>query len=749
MKSYVTSYNGLFTRRAADTPVVERIEIPIIQRDYAQGRESNGVARIRSNFLDVLQKALETGTPLSLDFVYGDVVNGTLRPLDGQQRLTTLFLLHWYLAWRADRLEQQHGWKQFAYATRPSARRFCERLVKSKPPGDVNVRAWLEDQSWFLHTWQYDPTIQSMLVMLEAIHDRFVAVDSCAAWNRLVDADAPAISFHLLPIEQMGLSEDLYIKMNSRGKPLTIFENFKARFEQVLEGSCPERVEEFAQKVDGLWANLLWPYRDDGDGIVDDQFLRYFQFVTDLCAWHDGRLPSGDLTSLAESIYGTENDNAKTHVDFLIRCFDAWVDADISKVFSETFTLTPSPLDSEDTRKVVLFGLPNTATVNLFSACCFGQMRFSWPRTLFLYAVVLHRLHSTADFPGRLRMLRNLIEASSSEIRAEKMPALVADVRTLIVEGNLDGVSAFNQAQVADERLKATMLECAPALTRHLFHLEDHPLLRGCLAAFELDQAVFERRAKAFHKIFVNKNFSLLTAALLAAGDYSRSRNRRFYQFGSGSNPSQWRELLTGASRAHLTGTREILDRLLDAVAEHDGDGRSALEAFTSRWLAANVDSEGLDWRWYFVKYPTMRSGNSGIYVGLNGVLGYSVCMLDKSQMNSWYRDPYLTAIQRESGTPSAVEDPWFTGYETEPRRMRLKVSGIEIQCVPEGLQLHAPADPSHAEAFSRFCTAREIGPDLLLKVPKVVAANGYQLDAQDRVRLGAELMRALVDDGL
>jgi len=207
--------------------------------------------------------------------------------------------------------------------------------------------------------------------------------------------------------------------------------------------------------------------------------------------------------------------------------------------------------------------------------------------------------------------------------------------------------------------------------------------------------------------------------------------------------------MYTGANRAHLAGTREILGRLLDAVAEHDGDGQSALESFTSRWLAANVDSEGLDWRWYFVKYPTMRSGNSGIYVGLNGVLGYNVCMLDKSQMNSWYRDPYLSAIQRESGTPSAVEDPWFTGYETEPRRMRLKASGIEIQCVPEGLQLHAPADPSHAEAFLRVCTAREIGPDLLLKVPKVVAAGGYQLDTQDRVRLGAELMRALVDIGL
>ena len=136
MKSYLTSFNGLFARRATDAPVVKRIEIPIIQRDYAQGRDSDAVARIRANFLDVLHDAVTTGTPIGLDFVYGDVVSGTLRPLDGQQRLTTLFLLHWYLASRADRLEQEQGWKRFAYATRPSARRFCACLVESKPPSD-------------------------------------------------------------------------------------------------------------------------------------------------------------------------------------------------------------------------------------------------------------------------------------------------------------------------------------------------------------------------------------------------------------------------------------------------------------------------------------------------------------------------------------------------------------------------------------------------------------------------------------
>ena len=128
MRSYVTSYNALFSRRAPDAPVVERIEIPLIQRDYAQGRDGDAVARIRANFLDALHDAVTSGIPASLDFVYGDVENGTLRPLDGQQRLTTLFLLHWYLAWRADRMEQEQGWKRFSYATRASARLFCECL---------------------------------------------------------------------------------------------------------------------------------------------------------------------------------------------------------------------------------------------------------------------------------------------------------------------------------------------------------------------------------------------------------------------------------------------------------------------------------------------------------------------------------------------------------------------------------------------------------------------------------------------
>lgn len=758
MKSYVTSYNGLFVRRSGEAPVVDRIEIPIIQRDYAQGRDSDAVARIRANFLGVLHEAVTTGRPISLDFVYGDVISGTLRPLDGQQRLTTLFLLHWHLAWRAECLDQEHGWKRFEYATRPSARRFCACLVESKPPTDAPLRAWFEDQYWFLHTWQHDPTIQSMLLMLEAIHERFADADCAAAWERLVDSEAPAISFHLLPIEQMGLSEDLYIKMNSRGKPLTPFENFKARFEQVLEASCPGRVEEFARKVDGAWADLLWPFRGS-DNIVDDEFLRYVQFVTDVCEWHDGRLPSGDIETVAERVYGPANEQAAAHLDFMVRSFDTWVGADTASVFSETFALAPAPLDSEDTSKVVLFGMQGSS-VNLFAECCLGQVRRSWPRTLLLYAVLLHRLHATHNFPRRLRMLRNLIEASSSELRAERMPALLEDVRRLIVEGAISGVASFNQAQVADEQLKIEFLSRAPRLERALFHLEDHHLLRGSLAVFEFDDSVFERRARAFRELFADPTvLPVLTGALLAAGDYSRHANHRFSKLGSGSNMSQWREeILTGSSRAQLADVRDALGRLLDTVAEHEGDVRSALETFTEAWLDGVDAASGLDWRWYFVRYPEMRAGRSGIYASPTGSLGYCVCMLDKKAMSSYYRDPYLSAIREQSGVPeTAVQGavaqhwsggPWFTGYETEARWMRLEASGAEMQCVQDGLQLRAPAADAHAGAFARVCAAHGVGPDLRLAVPQV-AVGERQLDTEDRVQLGAALLRDLVAAGL
>ena len=49
----------------------DKIEIPIIQRDYAQGRDK--AQKVRDRFIQHIGEAMASGTPMELDFIYGNV----------------------------------------------------------------------------------------------------------------------------------------------------------------------------------------------------------------------------------------------------------------------------------------------------------------------------------------------------------------------------------------------------------------------------------------------------------------------------------------------------------------------------------------------------------------------------------------------------------------------------------------------------------------------------------------------------
>ena len=248
-----------------------KIEIPIIQRDYAQGREDK--TEIRKNFLTALHKALTKNETLELDFVYGSVKDGVLQPLDGQQRLTTLFLLHWYIANKEDKLEDNKELlEKFTYETRTSSREFCAELVgesivwsEKQNPSELII-----DSTWFFLSWKKDPTIKAMLTMLDAIHQIFC--HTTELWNKLNN-----ITFQYLELSDFGLSDDLYIKMNARGKALTEFENFKAKFEQYISKKKWEEgvttTETFSHKIDTIWTDLFW--RQDAVNRIDDRFMKF------------------------------------------------------------------------------------------------------------------------------------------------------------------------------------------------------------------------------------------------------------------------------------------------------------------------------------------------------------------------------------------------------------------------------------------------------------------------------------------
>ena len=266
---------GTVSLNEQETVNLKKITIPIIQRDYAQGRRDPEIERVRNRFLDALYAGLSK--PITLDFIYGDIdKDGVMTPLDGQQRLTTLFLLHWYAAKKCGVEEDEYAFlHHFTYDIRPSSRDFCTHLMQYSPDWSLTLREQLTDQNWFMGEWYNGPTILSMLVMLDSINDKFG--DIANLWDSLT-GEKERIIFYFLPLSENGLSDELYIKMNSRGKKLTSFEHFKAEYENLYEKDSDE-ARTLNHKFDVEWADALFPYRNSDD-IVDKEFMRYFFYIS-------------------------------------------------------------------------------------------------------------------------------------------------------------------------------------------------------------------------------------------------------------------------------------------------------------------------------------------------------------------------------------------------------------------------------------------------------------------------------------
>ena len=654
MNNKPITFSGIFLEQSDKTEVsIKSIEIPIIQRDYAQGRESKDVSRIRKQFINSLYNAITSKTePVKLDFVYGNVTNNRLVPLDGQQRLTTLFLLHWYIAKHEKIDELEYSFlKKFTYKTRFSSQHFCESLVDCIP--DFNYEKlsdWITNQNWFMYSWEKDPSINSMLVMLDEIHSFFK--NETGLWHKLVDEINAPVSFYFLALEEMGLTDSLYIKMNSRGKPLTDFEHFKAEFEKIIKVVSPELYNEFVHKVDKDWLDMLWNYRNE-DNIIDDEFMRYYRFVTEtICYQNDIEISENEF-DLAIKVYGVENANAKSNLEILFKSFDCWNEIDSINIFFDS--VFSKAMFEEN--KVCIY----SEKTNLFSQCCadYGivvgtRRNFSLNNTLILYAIIQYLTNkkqiTTEEFCERIRIVRNLILNSSFEIRETRLQGLFSDTKSIIINGDINTKSmGYNELQKQEEIDKSDWRKNNLFLANTLNRLEDHFLLQGTVAIIGLDNIEkFPKRTDNFYKLFDNNiSYIQISKVLLTIDDYSQLASWRFL-FGN-NNASSWRELFSRSNqRKRFEVTQATILQLLDKLT---GNTETYLQKCIDFYL--NGAEILKDWKFYFVKYPEMRQGNSGVYWWRNDKdhikeNPYEVFMMNTALSTTGkHWDPYLLVLSK------------------------------------------------------------------------------------------------------
>ncbi len=595
METVKYTFKGLFQK-------IQEIEIPIIQRDYAQGRVNDKVNRVRERFLTAIFDALVNKKTLTLDFIYGEVENGKLIPLDGQQRLTTLFLLHWFVAKKENVDEGDYKFlTYFSYFTRPSSRDFCHKLVSYTPSFNKTISEEIKDQAWFQYQWLNDPTINGMLVMIDAIEQKYG--DASNLWEQLDN-----ITFFFLPISEMGLTDDLYIKMNSRGKPLTEFEHFKAEFEGMIKEYDEVMSNEFNRKFDLDWTDMLFPYRGENE-IIDDEFMRYFFFVSDILCYQQNIPLEKDPFKLARILYGKDNPKAKENLVFLKSSFDCWCGFDIDVFFNSVFTSS-----TYESGKVKIY----QENLNIFKQCCdnYGDdngrnRKFPLNMTLLLYAVVVYLQNKQDvrddDFKRRIRIVRNLIWNSRDEIRADgqrnNMLQLLAETKVVILKGTIPTGTGYNKRQKEEEQAKIVWSSDNLDKQDALFHLEDHPLLYGCIAVVGLENfANFDK----FRELFNNCDRDLVSRALLAKGDHSQVVGWR-WQLGT-RNDSTWENLFHPSNQrvGFENKTKLVLNDLLASLTDI---GARELQIVIDSYL--NDPTTLKDLRYYFVKYADPILSNS------------------------------------------------------------------------------------------------------------------------------------------
>lgn len=661
-----------------------KIEIPIIQRDYAQGRE--GKEELRINFLKFLLEAVN-GTPKELDFVYGSVRDKILQPLDGQQRLTTLFLLHWFVAVKENKLDDElkNLLTKFTYETRTSSREFCIDLINKgiiyNP--DQNISELIIDSSWFFLSWKRDQTIKSMLTMLDDIQQTFQY--ETKVWEKLNN-----ISFHYIELQNFGLSDDLYIKMNARGKPLTDFENFKAKFEQYINKESWEKnaeaTERFSHQIDTLWTDLFWNYRDKTENVFDEQLLSFFRTMAVIN--YTLKAPKDDkFRKIIDLLRGSQKVSFNQYLN--LGCFD--------EDYFKTLKFVLNKISDKSGLKTFLSDTTYADEKDIFNGAIKNNLGYAELLKLFaLYKyLACENYIDKVNLQNWLRIVRNLIEAhrlyyDNANTFADSLLFLSKLIphRNNIDEYFKDSVNpedkGFPKFIVEEEKTKANLILQNDDWKNAIIEIENHGYFNGQIG-FILDWCKDENgihiidkfkeyaeKAKAIFSIDGLNNFDyyLFERALLATGDYLLSIGRNYsFLISKGRNERDisWKRLLRDDNKQ-----RKVLKTLFDNI------NPMTLIQDLEKIVADFSDKN--DWRYYFVKqFEMIDTCGSQKLARFNNNNEFDILLLGSSMTSGFHKEYYSYSLFVELTTKHSLEESLYKDQKSVDYWKYFELSGQQI----------------------------------------------------------------------
>ncbi|MCM3132879.1 DUF262 domain-containing protein [Paenibacillus polysaccharolyticus] len=257
--------------------------IPAIQRDYVQGLDEVSIKYKRLRMIQDVKESLQSRKKLSLNIVYGlhedEGDNIIFYPIDGQQRLTFLYLLHWYLALNSAEGEFAHfcDLKSFSYETRNYANEFFSflrikenkdmwlNMFESCGRNKLTLLEQIKLKAWFKSQWLTDTTVVSVInVFSDFIDNSETKIDILRAqefYDQLKTGSLICFDFlSEVAKDAENTASTNYIRLNARGKQLDEFENVKAIL-SLLENKLREEIKEnqkFVYQYDQKYIDIFY-----------------------------------------------------------------------------------------------------------------------------------------------------------------------------------------------------------------------------------------------------------------------------------------------------------------------------------------------------------------------------------------------------------------------------------------------------------------------------------------------------------
>jgi len=265
-----------------------RIVIPDLQRDYCWGdkawdKDADNYTELVSLFVENLISFF-TKKPkekLTLGLIYGyENPHSHVQLCDGQQRLTTLFLLigminrrttnnHFekILISKAELADDKEP--NLQYAIRESTLYFlsdlvCEFFLKK----DLNVNDIIK-KDWYFKEYDFDATIQSMLNAIKTIESKLVDID----FNLFGEFIVNNLLMLYYDMGHRTRGEETFVIINTTGEPLTATENLKP----ILIGNIED--EKFRNKASEEWEDReewFWQNKNESEKTSDEALKEFF-----------------------------------------------------------------------------------------------------------------------------------------------------------------------------------------------------------------------------------------------------------------------------------------------------------------------------------------------------------------------------------------------------------------------------------------------------------------------------------------